>query len=321
MGDERMSGVRRVLVIAKRSTYDLYVRHHKMERVLALLDRKDPTVARLERADAHHAKTLEEVRDAVERVGWKATFRDRDRVGDVSGFDLVITVGGDGTLIWVSRSVGDTPMLGVNSAPMDSVGFLCGTRMGEVHSHLVAIEEGRVSRVRTARMQVAIDGEVVHRRVLNDVLFTHPMPAITSKYILEFDGVHEEQKSSGIWISTAAGSTAAVRSAGGKPMPLRSRMLQFVVREAYVPPGVEYHHLKGFIHPDETLRVRNKMREARLYADGARNGVSVELGQVVEFSLSDEPLHLMGVSPHAIAARKREEGNGSNLPSERPPDQ
>lgn len=316
-----MTGSRRVLVVAKRSTYDLYVRQHKMARVIALLNSKDPTVARLERADAHHAKTLEEVRAAIEHVGWKATFRDRDRVGDATGFDLVITVGGDGTLIWVARSLSETPILGVNSAPMDSVGYLCGTRMGEVRDHLVAIAEGRVSRVRAARMQVAVDGEVVQRRVLNEVLFTHPVPAMTSKYILEFGGTREEQASSGIWISTAAGSTAAIRSAGGRPMPLRSRMLQFVVREPYVPPGVDYAQLRGFVHPDETLRVHNKMRDARLYADGSRNGVSVELGQLVEFSLSDEPLILMGVSTHATAARKRDDGASVAPPSVRPPGQ
>ncbi len=309
-----MTAIRRVLVISKRSTYDLYVRQHKMARVIELLDRNDATVARLRRADAHHAETVDELRGAIEHVGWRATFRERDRVGEVTGFDLVITVGGDGTLLWVSRSVGDTPMLGVNSAPHDSVGFLCGTRMGEVRDHLVAIEEGRVQRVKASRMKVCVDGEVVFGRVLNDVLFTHPVPAMTSKYLLDFGGITEEQKSSGIWISTAAGSTAAIRSAGGRPMAFRSRMLQFAVREPYLPPGVEYAHTRGFVHPDGALRLRNKMREARIYADGSRSAVSVELGQMVEFSLSDEPLHLLGVSPHALAARKRDEG-----PSVMPP--
>jgi NAD+ kinase len=296
-----MSTARRVLVIAKRSAYDLYVREQKTPRVMELLERGDITVARMRRADEHHARTVEEVHEAIERIGWKGTFRERDRVGDLAGYDLVMTVGGDGTLLRVSHQVADTPMLGINSAPQDSVGFLCGARMGEVYAHLAAIEQGEVTRVRVARMQVAVDDEVVHRRVLNDVLFTHPVPAMTSKYILEHDGASEEQKSSGIWIATAAGSTAAIRSAGGRPMPFRSRQLQFVVREPYLPPGIDYDHIKGFVAPGEALRVRNKMREARLYSDGARNAVLVELGQVVSFTLSEEPLVLMGASTHAIA--------------------
>lgn len=309
-----MAAPRRVLVISKRSAYDLYVREQKLARVIDLLDRKDLAVARMKRADEHHARTVDEVRAAVESLGWRATFRERDRLGEVSGYDLVITVGGDGTLLWVSHSVGDTPMLGVNSAPMDSVGFLCGTRMGEVMPHLTAIHEGRVARVRASRMQVSVDGVQVHARVLNDVLFAHPVPAMTSKYIMEFQGHHEEQKSSGIWVSTAAGSTAALRSAGGRPMPFRSRMLQFVVREPYEPLGMEYTHVRGMVHAYEVLRVRSKMREARLYVDGLRQAVGVEMGQVVSFEESPEPLVLMGVSPHALHERRRSENSGSLVP-------
>lgn len=310
------SPVRRVLVISKRSSYDLYVRQQKLPRILDLLARRDPTVARLERADRHHAETLEEVREAAEAVGWRATFRERDRVGDITGFDLVITVGGDGTLLWVSHAVGDTPMLGVNSAPQDSVGFLCGTRHGEVRAHFEAIEAERVARVRVARMRVELDGAVVHNRVLNDVLFAHPIPAMTTKYLLRLGEAEEEQKSSGLWVSTAAGSTAAIRSAGGRPMAFRSRMLQYLVREPYLPPGETYALPRGQVHPGEALRVRSKMRDARIYADGSRNAVSVEFGQEVAFSLSEESLVLLGVSPHAISERRRAEGSLAPPPQE-----
>lgn len=310
------STVRRVLVISKRSSYDLFVRQQKLPRIIELLARKDATVSRMERADRHHAETIEEVRQAADAVGWRATFRERDRVGDLSGFDLVVTVGGDGTLLWVSHAVGDTPMLGVNSAPQDSVGFLCGTRRGEVREHFEGIEAERVARVRVARMKVEVDGEVVHGRVLNDVLFAHPVPAMTSKYIIELGRAHEEQKSSGLWVSTAAGSTAAIRSAGGRPMAFRSRMLQYLVREPYLPPGAEYGLARGHVHPGEALRVRSKMRDARIYADGSRNAVSVEFGQEVTFSLSEEALVLMGVSPHAITERRRAEGGTAPPPSE-----
>jgi NAD+ kinase len=311
------SPIRRVLVISKRSSYDLFVRQQRLPRIIELLARSDATVARMERADKHHAETIEEVRKAADAVGWRATFRERDRVGDLNGFDLVITVGGDGTLLWVSHAVGDTPMLGVNSAPQDSVGFLCGTRRGEVLAHFEAIEGERVPRVRVARMKVEVDGEVVHNRVLNDVLFAHPIPAMTSKYILELGHAREEQKSSGIWVSTAAGSTAAIRSAGGKPMAFRSRMLQYLVREPYLSPGAEYGLSRGYVHPGEVLRVRSKMRDARIYADGSRNAVSVEFGQEVSFSLSEESLVLFGVSPHAITERRRAEGP-SSPPSDPP---
>ncbi len=300
-----MPDLRRVLVIAKRSAYDIYVRRHQSERVLDLLARGDPTVARLERADEHHGRTLVELREALDRLGARVSYRERERVGDTSGYDLVITVGGDGTLLWVSHAVGETPVLGVNSAPMDSVGYLCGARMGDVGARLEALARGELPRVRVARMRVSVDGRAVHRRVLNDALFAHPNPAMTSRYLLDFRGRRDEHKSSGIWLSTPAGSTAAVRSAGGRAMPLRSRLLQFVVREPYTPTGEPFAFERDYIRPDDTFTVLNKMREARIYLDGPRLAIPVEMGQRVTFDLSDEPLTLLGVQARATSERRK----------------
>lgn len=300
-----MPELRRVLVFAKRTSYDRYIRQQGVPRVKELLARGDVTVARMVRADEHHHRTVEEVQRALEAVGAKVTLRYRDRLEAFDAFDLVVTVGGDGTLLWASHGVGDTPMLGVNSAPHDSVGFLCGTRMGEVLPHIEAIARGTAPRVKLARMQVSVEGVVVHRRVLNDVLFANPHPAHTSRYLLSFRGMLEEQKSSGLWISTGAGSTAAIRSAGGRLLSLRSRLLQFVVREPYTPDGAPYSLPRGLVHPGERLEIFNKMRECRLYVDGPRLSLPVELGQRVTFCTSDEPLTVMGVSTRAVSERQR----------------
>jgi len=302
-----MGDIRRALVVLKRTTYDRYVRQAGMPRVLELLARDDLTVSRLQRADEHHQRTVEEVRAALESLGVRATFRARDTLEVPPEVDLVVTVGGDGTLLAVSHNVHNTPMVGINSAPNDSVGYLCGARMGEVKPHLERVLAGQAPRVRLARMQIAVDDEIVHRRVLNDALFAHPHPANTSRYHLGHPRIGdtlEEQKSSGIWVSTAAGSTAAIRSAGGRLMPLGSRQLQFVVREPYEGPGTAYALTRGFVRPGESLMVLNKLREARVYLDGPRISFPVEMGQRVRFSVSDEPLVLLGLSARAMAERE-----------------
>lgn len=299
--------IRRALVVCKRSAYDRYVRQHGMPRVIELLARDDVTVSRLRRADAHHQATINETRDALEALGVKVSLRYRDTLEVPPDVDLVVTVGGDGTLLAVSHNVRDTPLVGVNSAPEDSVGFLCGTQMGHVKAHLQRILEGEAPRVKLARMAIFIDGQRVHGRVLNDALFTHPRPAYTSRYLVEhpsLEGSLQEQKSSGIWVSTAAGSTAAIRSAGGQPMALKSRQLQFVVREPYTLPEGPTMLTRGFVRPGERFGVLNKMREARIFVDGPRISFPVEMGQRVEFALSDEPLVLYGISQRATDARR-----------------
>lgn len=295
--------IERVLVISKKSAYENYVRRYKMARVRDLLRAKDPVVANLERADLHHGETLDEVREALEKLGLRARFRDRSKVGSLEGFDLVISVGGDGTMLSVSHSVGDTPIFGINSAPYDSVGFLCSARRGNVRARLSAMLAGKLEITRLARMRVTVDRKVVHTRVLNDCLYAHRNPAMTARYFLQYRDVNEEQKSSGIWIGPPAGSTAAIRSAGGRHLAPTSRRLQFVVREPYNPRGDEYEYSRGLVAPDESLEVWNKMREAALYIDGPRTVVPLEIGQRVKFDLSPERLNVIGFARDTSAIR------------------
>lgn len=144
-------------------------------------------------------------------------------------------------------------------------------------------------------MQVLVNGRAVHTRVLNDALFCHQSPAVTSRYILEFEGIREEQKSSGFWIGPAAGSTAAQRSAGGSILPLDSTALQLVVREPYRPHDEPYRLCCFLVERGQRLEVRSKSRQMRLYLDGPDDMVRVDLGDVVRFEQSPEPLNLLGL--------------------------
>jgi NAD+ kinase len=129
------------------------------------------------------------------------------------------------------------------------------------------------------------------------VLYTHRNPAMTAKYFVSFRGRVEEQKSSGIWVGPAAGSTAAIHSAGGKRLPARSKLIQFVVREPYFPQDDHYVWNHGFVKPGEAVEVWNKMKDAALYVDGPRAVVPLDVGERVRFDLSPEPLTVLGFSP------------------------
>lgn len=298
----------RVLVVAKRSSYRRFVEDARDARIESLLASGDPTVKRMMPAHRDHEETIDEVRAALGALRVDAAFDENPRTSALDEqYDLVVTIGGDGTLLEASHHVGaDTPVIGVNSSPNHSVGFFCAAKKGNVRETLHAALSGKLRRVSLARMRVDLNGVCLQRRVLNDVLFCHASPAATSRYILRVtqpDGTfeEEEQKSSGLWIGPAAGSTAAQRSAGGRVLPLASTRIQFVVREPYAPYGHRMRLTLGLVEDGGTLALRNKMRQAKMFLDGEHNVHDVAIGDVVTMRRSEEFLTVLGLSRNGDA--------------------
>ena len=294
-----MTGLKAAVVL-KRTAYRTY--GPADARVRELLRTKDPTVARLLRAHEDHETTVREVEDALTALGVQAKFVEAAEplTGTFDDVDFVLTVGGDGTLLLASHRASErTPILGINSAPKDSVGFFCAAKKGHVKRALVAMMRGKLPKVVLTRMRVELNGRLVHERVLNEALFCHASPAATSRYILRVDdgdGVkEEEQRSSGLWIGPAAGSTAAQKSAGGKVLPLSSKRLQYVVREPYAPRGDRTRLSRGTLGNGGSVTALCKMQTAKLFLDGVHTAFDCTLGDVVSFHRSPDPLVVFGM--------------------------
>jgi NAD+ kinase len=294
----------RVCVVLKRSSWRKWVEEEADPRIARLLAANDETVRRMRRSHRDHVETIDEVRAALHALGVHATWSDRAHTFRVpSRCDLVVTVGGDGTLLAASHGIGPrVPLLGVNSSPRHSVGFFCGAKKGGARAAIEAALDGGVRRTELTRMRVELDRRVLLDRVLNEALFCHACPAATSRYILRVLGerggvvAEEEQKSSGVWVGPAAGSTAAQQSAGGRVMPLSSRRLQYVVREPYRPHGGSLRMTLGLLGEGKRLTLKSKMRQARVFLDGDHIVHNVTIGEVVTMRRSDEPLVVLGLT-------------------------
>jgi len=284
-----------VIVVGKRTAYRRFIEDEGDPRARSLIKKRDPSVASWLDSHKEHSRTMEEVARVLDRVGAKALFLQRAHAAfDTSDATLVIAVGGDGTLLAASHNVGSVPVLGVNSAPSHSVGFFCAAQRSDFESHLQRALDGKLKSLLLTRMTVSLNGRMRSKRVLNEALYCHSGPAATSRYILHVGKKKEEQRSSGIWIGPAAGSTAAQRSAGGRVLPLSSDQLQLVVREPYSPYG-KFDLLKLVVNAASKVSVQSKMDDAALYLDGPHRAVSVRLGDMVSFGVSDEPLNVLGL--------------------------
>lgn len=292
----------KVSIVQKQTSYSKLVINEHDSQIEQLLNRHDPTVGKLLSSHDAHQETVEELEQALEKLGLSVIYR-----GNLDGkipddTELVITVGGDGTLLTTSHQLTQgIPLLGINSAPSSSVGFFCGGQKGNIFSTIERVILGKLPTTNLARMRVELNGELLCARVLNDILFCHASPAATSKYILQIAKANgefeeEEQRSSGMWIGPAAGSTAAQRSAGGKVLPLDSRNIQYVVREPYCPIGEQLRFSVGLLEDGGTLTIRSKMQDSRIYIDGDRLEHHITIGDVLEMKVSEDSLTVLGLA-------------------------
>ena len=245
-----------------------------------------------------HERSLLAVREALRQRGLR--FSEAEVGGEgarfrrlVAAADLVVPVGGDGTVLAAARATQGATVLAVNSAPGDSVGHFCATDATGFPALLDAVLAGRLKPTRLARLEVELRGRVLPERALNDVLVAHACPAATTRYELGVGARSELHRSSGIWIATAAGSTAGIGSAGGRAMSRSSRALQYRVRELYREPGRRYRLTHGFVAPGRALEVVSRMPEGRLYLDGWRAEQAFPFGTRAVFRTAAEDLRIV----------------------------
>ena len=295
----------RVLVVHKRSNLESYMRRFGQQTAA-----QKRAILRVFAASAKsHEQTVEEVRATLKWLGAHASFvlRDDLKAFDERRYDLVVTVGGDGTLLSTATQLAATPVLAVNSAPTSSVGFFAAASVLDVRVWLERISRGAEKPHALHRMSIALNGEAVGHPALNDALVAHPSPVMTTRIWMKPPGAKkgEEQKSSGIWISTPAGSSSAARAAGGVLLPLASRELQYVVREPYVSVGGEYVYTKGIVPAGKKLEIESRLPVGRVYIDGTAYEVKIGFGDRLVFRVAKTPLRLYGRSAVMRAIHER----------------
>lgn len=140
----------------------------------------------------------------------------RDAVPE--GADLVIVLGGDGTLLAAARAVGprDIPLLAVN---LGNLGFLTAITVEELYPQLERVLRGEYQMSRRAKLRVEHlrEGRVLESyEALNDACIAKSEIARIIDLEAHVDGHRMSvYKGDGLIISTPTGSTAYSLSAGG----------------------------------------------------------------------------------------------------------
>ena len=288
--------LKKVLVVYKRSTYDLYNNEEFNPSVKKLIDEGHVAVKSLKQSHDVHQLTVDTIIEKISNKGIQldVIFRGDLKPIEKDDYDLVITTGGDGTILETSKYIKETPILGVNSDPLGSVGFFTGATKDDFEEKIDLVLNNKINSVSINRIQIRINNEPIKDLVLNDILITHSIPAATSRYVIRIKGYEENHRSSGLWISTAAGSTAAIRSAGGFPLPITSDAVQYMVREFYDRGSNKFKLLGGVYNFSDNIEIISQMRLGRIYIDGPFFDYPFTVGDKLTFHKSEYPVKLLG---------------------------
>ncbi len=212
--------------------------------------------------------------------------------------DLIIVVGGDGTLLGASRllTLGDTPVVGVNRGQL---GFLTDILPDQMEAQLKQILAGQYQIERRFLLGCRIKRDrtpVASELALNDVVLHSSAAVQMIEFDLYIDGEYVyTQRSDGVIVSSPTGSTAYALSAGGSIMHPSLDAIAIVPMFPHTlssrPIVVNANsEIKMIIGPC-------KDTPPQISCDG-QAGIQLEVGDVVYVSKHTRWLHLLHPTSH-----------------------
>lgn len=231
------------------------------------------------------------------------------------GYDFVITMGGDGTVLFAAR--GCAP-LGIPIFPVNfgSFGFIASVQRDEWRKELddflagkaVVDERGmiRADLVRGGQRRLSATG-------LNDVVICGKTAAHTISFNVMYDKVPlGEIKADGIIISTATGSTAYSASAGG---PIIDPDLDVMVLTLMNAFSLSSRPLA--LSPDGQLEIEilpSRISDVVISVDG-QIPVDLHVGDVIRINQTAHKARLIGCTKEKFYNALRSKLNWSGGPS------
>ena len=294
-----MKRLPRVLVVYKKDAYQQYLQEQQDPHLLRLLRARHPDAVDLQRAHAVHEESMEAIVHALHQLPLEFDLAYRaDLKATKRRYDLVVSVGGDGTFLQAARSVEHTPLLGVNSDPLRSEAVFCAATRQTFSALCRQALERALPELRLYRLQLHLNGKQIPYRALNDVLVVHDDPATMSRYRVRVGKRVELQKSSGLWVATAAGSSSAVLAAGGARLPWSASRFQYHPRELYYG-RLSHSRLTGAVLSSRMrVQVTWLMRRGSAFIDGPHVKIPLRFADELDIRLSlKDPLRVLGLRP------------------------
>lgn len=200
-----------------------------------------------------------------------------------TGKEVVVAVGQDGLVANVAKYVDAQPLVGVNPDPSRFDGVLLPIGVESARAAVRRTLEGKAS-VREVTLAEARLEDGQRLLAFND-LFLGARTHVSARYTLRYGDTAEPQSSSGVIVSTGAGSSGwlssvftlargLTSSTGGVPgeawnMAWEDPRLAFVVREPFISRHSSARLISGFVSSEQELVLESRMPSGGvIFSDG-----------------------------------------------------
>lgn len=313
MGGDRTQITKLVIVTRKTILEELVERHGTRGQARFLAENRGESLADVEEAHEAYRRAAAELERAVP-AGMRVQWIDR---GFLPNFlfgagDLVATLGQDGLVVNTAKYLAGQPVVAFNPDPKRIDGVLVPFRIETAaETFAAAVENALPRRAVTMARATLDDGQSIE--AVND-LFIGVRSHASARYRLEHNGRSEKQSSSGVIVSTGAGSTgwyrsvltgaAGVASAHGdlQAVALRTSYqfdmtapeLRFSVREPFTSRTSGASIVFGRISGDEILEIVSQMPiGGTIFSDGMEEDfLAFESGMRARIGISERVLSL-----------------------------
>ena len=224
--------------------------------------------------------------------------------------DLVLVIGQDGLVANTAKYVSSLPIIGINPDIKRYDGVLLKHSPDYLKSILKDVIKGNYN-TKQVTMAKAVLNDGQELLAFND-FYIGADSHVSSKYSIEFNGDKEQQSSSGIIVSTGAGSTGWLSSIFnmtniiseyysrdladcGTTLDWNENKLIFAVREPFLSKMSQTNIGYGIITKNKTLKIESHMpSKGIIFSDGVESDfLNFNSGSSVEISIANEKANLI----------------------------
>jgi len=220
---------------------------------------------------------------------------------DPSAAEVVVVLGGDGTMLGAVHACPGVPLLGLN---LGSLGFLAGVEEPAFKDALKALAKGEYTLSRRTMLSWSAPGKK-GGKALNEMVVSRGVSGHAASIDLDVDGRPATRFSAdGLVVATPTGSTAYSLAAGGPILMPDS--------QAFVVTPICPHALSSrpvVVRDSSRFALKAHIRDGQqlaVFADGVPV-TNLGAGEVLEISKASSRatlIELSGCNPYRVLARK-----------------